>query len=109
MRIEANVEFRFNLFWKIYGAAFVDAGNVWTLAYADSEDSAQSQFRWDTFGKSIAANWGMGLRVDLDFLLLRIDLGIKVHDPSRYQSWLAPDQWFERNGYAIHFGVGYPF
>ena len=109
MRIEANVEYRFNLFWKIYGAAFIDAGNVWTLAYADSEDSAQSQFRWNTFGKSIAANWGMGVRLDLDFLLLRVDLGLKVHDPARVQSWVAPDQWFERNGYAIHFGVGYPF
>ena len=109
MRLEANVEYRFNLFWEFYGAAFVDAGNVWTLAYSDSEDSQQSQFRWSTFGKSIAANWGVGLRLDFDFLLLRVDLGLKVHDPARAQAWVSPDQWLKRNGYAIHFGVGYPF
>lgn len=109
MRLEANVEYRFNLFWNFYGAAFVDVGNVWTLADDESEDADLSQFRWNTLGKSIAANWGVGLRLDLDFLLLRVDLGLKVHDPAREQSWVAPDQWFEQNGYAIHFGVGYPF
>ena len=109
MRIEANVEYRFNLFWNFYGAAFVDVGNVWTLAKTDSEDSSLSQFRWATFGKSLAANWGVGLRLDFDFLLLRVDLGLKVHDPARLQPWVGPDKWFERNGYAIHFGVGYPF
>jgi outer membrane protein assembly factor BamA len=109
MRLEANIEYRFNLFWNFYGAAFIDAGNVWTLAHDQAEDSEMSQFRWSTFGKSIAANWGVGLRLDLDFLLLRLDLGLKVHDPAREQSWVGPDHWFLRNGYALHFGVGYPF
>lgn len=109
MRLEANIEYRFNLFWNFYGAAFIDAGNVWTLAHDQSEDSEMSQFRWSTFGKSVAANWGVGLRLDLDFLLLRLDLGLKVHDPAREQSWVGPDHWFLRNGYALHFGVGYPF
>lgn len=109
MRLEANVEYRFNLFWNFYGAAFVDVGNVWTLAYSDSEDSSQSQFRWNTFGKSLAANWGVGLRLDFDFLLIRVDMGLKIHDPARSQAWVAPNKWFKRDGYALHFGVGYPF
>lgn len=109
MRLEANVEYRFNLFWNFYGAAFVDVGNIWTLRDSESEDSQMSKFRWNTFGKSIAANWGVGLRLDFDFLLLRVDLGLKIHDPAREQSWVSPDKWFKRNGYAIHFGVGYPF
>ena len=109
MRLEANVEYRFNIIWNFYGATFVDVGNVWTLADTGSSDSEMSQFKWSRFGRSLAANWGVGLRLDLDFLLLRIDLGLKLHDPARLQPWVGPDQWFERNGYAIHFGVGYPF
>lgn len=108
MRLEANLEYRFRLFWKIYGAAFIDVGNVWTLAKEDADDQ-QSQFKWNTFAKSLAANWGTGVRLDLDFLILRIDLGLKVHDPSRAKSWIGPGQWFDSNNYAVHFGVGYPF
>jgi outer membrane protein assembly factor BamA len=106
MRLEANIEYRFDIYWKFAGALFIDAGNVWTLQGSDNE---AGRFRWNTFGKSLAANWGVGLRLDFDFLLLRIDLGLKVHDPARTQAWVAPNKWFKRDGYAVHFGVGYPF
>ena len=109
MRLEANVEYRFDLFWKIAGAVFVDAGNVWTLQGADTEENRLGRFRWNTFGESIAANWGVGMRLDFGFLLLRLDLGLRVHDPARASKWVSPDQWFKRDGYALHFGVGYPF
>ena len=109
MRLEANVEYRFDLFWKLAGAIFIDAGNVWTLQGNDSEENRLSRFRWDTFGESIAANCGAGIRLDFGFLLLRIDLGLRVHDPARENKWVKPAQWFTRDGYAVHFGVGYPF
>ena len=109
MRLEANIEYRFNLFWNFYGAAFIDAGNVWTLASEGAEDADLTQFRWKNFGKSLAANWGVGLRLDFDFLLIRVDAGLKIHDPAREQRWLTPGEWFERGGHAFHFGVGYPF
>ena len=109
MRLEANVEYRFDIVWKMEGAVFADAGNVWTLKQKDVAVEDGSMFRWNTLGESIAANWGLGLRLNLDFLLLRIDAGFKVHDPARTNKWVGPDQWFRRNGYAIHFGVGYPF
>ena len=109
MRLEANVEYRFDIVWKLEGAVFADAGNVWTLKQKDVAVEDGSMFRWNTLGESIAANWGLGLRLNLDFLLLRIDAGFKVHDPARTNKWVGPDQWFRRNGYAIHFGVGYPF
>ena len=109
MRLEANVEYRFNMFWKLAGAVFADAGNVWTLKKTDVAASEGSLFRWNTFGESIAANWGVGIRLNLDFLLLRIDLGLKVHDPAREQKWVGPGGWFRRDGFALHFGVGYPF
>ena len=109
MRLEANIEYRFDIVWKLEGAVFADAGNVWTLKMKDVETEDGSMFRWNTLGESIAANWGLGIRLNLDFLLLRVDAGFKVHDPARTNKWVGPDQWFKRNGYALHFGVGYPF
>lgn len=109
MRLEANIEYRFNMFWKVEGAVFADAGNVWTLNNNDVDQNEKSIFRWDRFGESIAANWGCGLRLDFGFLLIRLDMGFKVHDPAREHSWVSPRQWFTSDGYALHFGVGYPF
>ena len=109
MKLEANIEYRFNMFWKVAGALFVDAGNVWTLRSSGEGNSYESMFRWDTFAESIAANWGAGIRLNFGFLLLRLDMGVKIHDPARMQKWVTPDQWFKRDGFAVHFGVGYPF
>ena len=109
MRLEANIEYRFDLFWKVAGAVFVDAGNVWTLKDDNTEDGKLAMFRWDTFGDSIAANWGAGLRLNFGFLLLRLDIGMKVHDPAREAKWVNPAQWLMKDNYALHFGVGYPF
>ena len=109
MKIEANIEYRFNMFWKVAGAVFADAGNIWTLRSSGEGNSTESMFRFDTLGESIAANWGVGVRLNFGFLLLRLDLGLKVHDPAREYKWVGPDKWFTRDGCALHFGVGYPF
>ena len=109
MKIEANVEYRFNMFWKVAGAVFVDAGNIWTLRSSNLGNTDNSVFRLDLLGKSIAANWGAGVRLDFGFLLLRLDMGMKIHDPARENRWVKPNQWLKRDGYAVHFGVGYPF
>ena len=109
MKIEANVEYRFNMFWKVAGAVFVDAGNIWTLRSSNLGNTDNSVFRLDLLGKSIAANWGAGVRLDFGFLLLRLDMGMKIHDPAREHRWVKPNQWLKRDGYAVHFGVGYPF
>lgn len=109
MRLEANLEYRFDAFWKIAGAVFIDAGNVWTLKENDVSINEGSLFKWKNIGESIAANWGVGIRLDLDFLLLRVDLGLKVHDPARTEKWVRPNEWLRRDGFALHFGVGYPF
>ena len=109
MKLEANIEYRFNMFWKVAGALFVDAGNIWTLRSNVEGSSPDSMFSWNTFGESIAANWGAGIRLNFGFLLLRLDMGMKIHDPARAQKWVSPDQWLKKDGYALHFGVGYPF
>lgn len=114
MKLEANVEYRFPLVWKLEGALFADAGNIWNFPIR-SEDTGElvyddSSFSFKTFPKSIALDWGLGIRVNLDFLLVRVDAGIRLHDPARKEGdrWLGPSQWFKGN-YAVHFGVGYPF
>jgi outer membrane protein assembly factor BamA len=108
MKLEVNLEYRFPLFWKFNGALFTDVGNIWTL-HRKEEDPDRSQFSFRSFGESVAANWGTGLRLDLTFLILRLDMGMKFHDPSREVSWIRPRDWLRRGNYAIHFGVGYPF
>lgn len=97
MKLELDVEYRFHLIWKLEGALFAEAGNVWDYHNLDRD-----------FFKTIAADWGFGLRFDLDFILLRLDAGIKLYEPCG-QIWRGPDKWFNKNGFAIHFGVGYPF
>ena len=101
-KIEANIEYRFPLFWKLEGATFIDAGNIF-----DFEDYPNSTFSLEGIG----LDWGLGLRLNLDFILLRLDAGARVHDPARDAGdrWVHPGQWFSGSNIALHFGVGYPF
>jgi len=110
-KLEANAEWRFRLFWKLDGALFVDAGNVWTFKARTADDDQSGLLRGSTFLESIAADWGLGLRLDFKMILVRIDTGFVTHDPSRDdgQRWVGPDGWFKKGGFALHFGVGYPF
>ena len=110
MKLEADVEYRFPLFWKLRGAVFAEAGNVWNIQ-SDQSQEKESEINADKFYESLALDWGAGLRLDLDFILLRVDLGLQLYKPSNDAGsrWLGPKQWFEKNNFAVHFGVGYPF
>ena len=108
IKLDMNVEYRTHLFWKLNAAAFIDAGNVWTLKnrYSDST----GQFAFNRFYKEIAVSCGLGIRFDLDFLILRFDGGMKAVNPmgsgiERFPL-IVPD--FSRD-FAFHFAVGYPF
>ena len=105
-KLEANLEYRFPLVWKLEGALFAETGNVWTWKSDNPSERLTSDFY-----KTLAADWGTGVRVDLTFIVLRLDLGFKLHDPAReYGSrWIGPMDWFRKDGCALHFGVGYPF
>ena len=114
LKFEADIEYRFPSFWKLEWAVFAEAGNVWTLPLlrkdlvdglgGDVDESERFSLR------SIAADWGIGLRVNLDFILIRLDVGFRLHDPARAEGdrWVRPRDWFHGSS-AIHFGVGYPF
>lgn len=99
VKLEADAELRLKLFWKLEAAIFAEAGNVWDIGGMRE------------FYKDIAGDWGLGARLNLDFIILRFDFGFKVHDPARAQGhrWLGPAEWFTSNGWSFNFGVGYPF
>lgn len=110
VKLEANLEYRFPMFWKLCGAVFTDVGNIWTLKETDGDDGSNTHFDLKNLAASLAADWGIGLRVDLNFLILRLDMGMKVYDPSLGTArWRSPSQWLKKDGYTLHFGVGYPF
>ena len=108
IKLDLNVEYRTHLFWKLNGAAFIDAGNVWTLKSRYSDDAGQ--FAFNRFYKEIAVSYGLGVRFDLDFLILRFDGGMKAINPMESGAdrfpVIRPD--FSRD-FAFHFAVGYPF
>lgn len=106
MKLEANIEYRFPLFWKLEGAAFVDAGNIWDV----TSSSEESLFSFKNLPQSTGLDWGLGIRLNLSYILVRLDAGVRLHDPGRAAGdrWVPVNQWFKGNT-AIHFGVGYPF
>ncbi|MBO7419308.1 MAG: BamA/TamA family outer membrane protein [Bacteroidaceae bacterium] len=109
LKMEGSLEYRSNLFWKLAGAIFVDAGNVWTLRNYESQPGGQ--FRFNKFYKQIALAYGIGFRIDLGFFILRFDGGMKAINPAfekgrdRYPIFHPR---FSRD-FAFHFAVGYPF
>ena len=109
MKLEMNLEYRTKLFWKLYGAAFIDAGNIWTIRnYADQPDG---QFVLKDFYKEIAMNYGFGIRLNFDYFILRMDLGMKAINPAydyEDEHWAILHPNFSRD-YSFHFAVGMPF
>lgn len=107
VRLEANLEFRFPIWWIFHGAIFLDAGNVWYLR--DTEDNNPEEvFHFDSFYRQLGFNTGLGLRIDATFVILRFDLGVQLHNPGmpEGQRWIHNFKW---GNMALNFGVGYPF
>jgi outer membrane protein assembly factor BamA len=108
IRLDLNIEYRSRFFWKLETAAFIDAGNIWTIRNYEKQD--KGKFEFDSFYKQIAVGYGLGLRLDFDFFLIRLDWGWKAYDPSKSGSkkWAILKPNF-RDNFAWHFAVGYPF
>ena len=106
IKLEFNAEYRFLMFWKVEGALFADLGNIWTLKAESGRE--EGRFKINDFYKSLAFNWGFGARLNLDFVILRLDLGMVAYDPVK-RNWIKPFNWFQRDTYSLQFGVGYPF
>ncbi len=109
MKLDMSVEYRTHLFWLVDGAAFIDAGNIWTLR--SYEEQPGGQFRLDSFWRQIAVSYGLGIRFNFNFFILRLDGGMKAVNPAytdakRHFPLIRPN--FKRD-FALHFAVGLPF
>lgn len=102
-----SAEYRAKLFWLFEGALFLDAGNIWTIhAYENQEGG---MFHFNSFYKQLAASYGVGIRMNFNYFLIRVDMGMKAHNPAKGQEpWPL---WHPRWGRdsSFHFSIGYPF
>ncbi len=136
-KLEANVEFRFPIVWKLRGAVFADVGNVWN--WVNTWDAArkvgeedfskkfgftenvEDEFKFKNLGKQLAFGTGLGLRVDIESIVVRLDIGVGLHLP--YQTYKydkeghVTDEPINKyynipsvfEGLRVNFGIGYPF
>ena len=108
IRLDGSIEYRSKLFWKLEMAAFVDAGNVWTIKKYENQPGGEFNFK--RFYREIAVAWGLGVRFDFDYFLIRMDMGIKAYDPTG----IGDNPWvikypYKKDNMAFHFAVGYTF
>lgn len=107
-KLEANIEYRFKLFWLLEGAFFVDAGNIWNI---NKYENRKGTMLGRDFYKQIAVGTGAGLRVDANFFLLRFDWGIKMRDPAKPEKQrfvlVNNGRWMKHTVFNI--AIGYPF
>ena len=111
--IESSIELRRDLVGFMEGALFLDAGNVWRIENnTDDPEYGKAVFRIDNFASQIALAGGAGVRFDLQFLILRFDLGVKLIDPAKDRD----NRFVGRNVFSnftdnteINIGIGYPF
>jgi len=103
LKFLGNLEYRPRLFGNLYGAMFLDAGNVWSL---HKDDRSGGHFEPKNLLKEMALGTGVGLRYDMDFLVIRVDWGVGLHVP--YKSGFYNVGSF-RDSQSLHFAIGYPF
>ncbi|PBQ32514.1 hypothetical protein CNR22_12265 [Sphingobacteriaceae bacterium] len=105
--LEGNIEYRFHIIKSFYGALFVDAGNIWRLQPDPNKPGAE--FIVSKFADQVAIGAGAGIRWDLTFFVLRLDVAAPLKDPK----FPAGSRWtFDKQGWqysVINFGIGYPF
>ena len=109
LKLDLNLEYRTHLFWKFDGAAFIDAGNIWTLR--NYEEQQGGQFKIGEFYKQLAFAYGLGLRLNFNYFILRFDAGMKAINPvyddfKEHYAFFNPN--FKRD-FTFHFAVGLPF
>lgn len=107
IRFDVNLEYRSKLFWVVELGLFMDAGNIWTIK--NYEDQPGGVFKFNKFYEQIAAAYGAGIRLDFKYFLVRVDMGMKAHNPASGQEhWPLLHPRFKRDS-EFHFSVGYPF
>jgi hypothetical protein len=109
IKLEANIEYRFKLISFVEGALFLDAGNIWAINEKDNREG--SLFKFNQFYRQIALGTGAGLRFDMSYFILRLDLGMKLRDPAiqANKGWIIGKRAYTNNDFNLTFAIGYPF
>ncbi len=113
IKLELNLEYRAKLISVIHGAAFVDAGNIWL--WNKNPDKEGAEFTKD-FLKELAVGTGVGLRIDLSFLVLRLDGAFPIRKPYLPvgNRWVFDDidfgsKTWRKENLVFNLAIGYPF
>ena len=106
-KLEANLEYRFRILGDLHGAVFLDAGNVWLLR--EDADRPGGKLDWSRLAKDIALGTGAGVRYDMNFLVIRFDVGVGLHVPyeTGKSGYYNLPSFKKSLGY--HLAIGYPF
>jgi len=106
LKFLTSAEYRFDLFGSIKGATFIDLGNIWDIQNSNFNEE-EAKFHGLSSLKDIAIGSGFGLRYDLNFLVVRLDLGFKMYEP-----YLTSGRWFKNHNFSnavYNIGINYPF
>jgi len=106
LKFLTSAEYRFDLFGSLKGALFMDAGNIWDITNSIFAEE-KATFNGFKSIKDIAVGSGFGLRYDFSFLVFRLDLGFKMHEP-----YLENNKWFRNYNFSnavYNIGINYPF
>lgn len=109
VKLEANMEYRFKLFWKMEAALFMDVGNIWSLSEVDDREGAG--FEFNRFYKELAVGTGVGTRFVSSFFVFRFDLGIPLRNPYPIEgkNWLPGNRGVSWQDLTFNLAIGYPF
>ena len=107
LKFEANLEYRFPIFAGLNGAVFLDAGNIWLIH--EDPNRPGGQLKWGNFLKDLALGTGVGLRYDLQFIVVRVDCGIGLHVPYQTEKSGYYNIPKFKDGLGFHLAIGYPF
>ncbi len=108
IKILSNIEYRFPISYRINGALFADAGNVWLINEDPSRPGGKFEFK--SFMCDMAVGAGLGLRIDLDYFIIRLDGAIPIRKPylTNKKAWIFNDSSFFKE-YIFSLAIGYPF
>lgn len=109
IKLETNIEYRFNIISILEGAVFIDAGNIWDIR--SQNDDVQTVFFFNKFYKQFAVGTGIGLRLNASYFVFRTDLGLKIIDPSltELHRVIPFERSFNIKDFSLNIAIGYPF
>lgn len=111
MKLEVNLEYRFDIYKYLKMAAFIDAGNVWLIHKDVNRPGGEMDIK--RFYKEIAVGAGIGARLDFNFFIIRLDAAYPIHNPGKpeanYQRWVGVKDPITMKRVIFNLGIGYPF